>query len=77
MLCGRFPFCSEDDEFDTLKTNVLTTDIEFPEMSIEMSAQAKDLLKRMLARDEEERCELIDVYNHPWLSSSNVEYMIF
>jgi len=50
ILCGRFPFCSEDDEFDTLKTNVLATGLDFHETPIELSAQAKDLLQRMLAR---------------------------
>jgi len=79
MLCGRFPFCSEEDEFDTLRNKILLTkEIEFPEASEVLSSQAKDLLRRMLARDEEDRCEdLMDVYNHPWLLSTNVEYMIF
>jgi serine/threonine protein kinase len=76
MLSGRFPFCSEEDEFETLKTNILQkTEIGF--QSNDFTDHAQDLLKRMLALDEEERCDLIDIYNHPWLLSTNVEYMIF
>lgn len=78
MLCGRFPFCSEDDEFETLKANIFETQcIEFPKMSTELSEHAKNLLRSMLARDEDQRCNIIDVYNHPWLLSSNIEYMTF
>jgi len=87
MLCGRFPFCSEDDEFETLRTNIRTMEIDqilqeetFQSSGsayLKLSEFAKDLLKKMLVRIESDRCDLNDIYNHPWLYSANVEYMSF
>jgi serine/threonine protein kinase len=76
MLCGRFPFCSEDDQIETLKRTILeSTEIDFPD--VPLSWNAINLLRSMLARDEEDRCDLIDIFNHPWLTSTNVEFMMF
>ena len=36
----------------------------------DISDGAKDLVKKMLRVDKNERCELIDCLNHPWIISS-------
>jgi len=63
MLSGQFPFCDEEkSSFAELCRNVASFDLRFAPW---MSDDARDLIRRMLAR--ERRIGWDDIAKHPWL----------
>ena len=68
MLSGTPPF-SEDRRVDMeLRDQVLTANYEFyPGLFDDISEQAKDLIKRLLEVDPEERISSQQILQHCWL----------
>jgi len=64
MLFGQFPF-SADDRENEYRHN---PEINFPPSC--MPEAVKDLLRRMLSVNPDERCSLADVMQHYWLQES-------
>lgn len=66
MLCGRPPFEGTCDEEIIKKVRVGTIDLNIEELA-SVSKEGKDLLKRMLTYDPEERISAEEALNHPWI----------
>ncbi|KAI9910226.1 hypothetical protein PsorP6_010724 [Peronosclerospora sorghi] len=73
MLCGCYPFSSED-ERDTsvadIERRVLREKLTFPDAGTRLSRAAKDLLVRLLERNSCAGISIKDVLAHPWLNGS-------
>lgn len=66
ILCGFPPFYDDDPEQLTLK--ILRGDYVFLQpWWDDISADAKDLIRKMLTIDSEERITIKEIYNHPWM----------
>jgi serine/threonine protein kinase len=68
MLTGLPPF--EDENDDVVLEKVLLGKYEWPS-DIEVSAQAKDLISKMLTLDHTKRITAADALNHPWITNNN------
>lgn len=75
MLVGQNPFETddEDDSGEAMMKKILRGEIFFPEMEldgIEVSADAQDLITRLLDRDVSKRLEFGEkmMRNHPWFN---------
>lgn len=68
VLCGFPPFYDEDQVVLTQK--IIKGDFVFLEpWWNEISAEAKDLIKRMLVVNPEDRITIEEIYQHPWLAN--------
>jgi serine/threonine protein kinase len=74
MLTGRFPWYPQDDSFETLRRNIIERkNLEFPHpFNTSLSSEVKDLLRQMLAFDENVRLTVSDALTHPWVSLNHV-----
>lgn len=61
MVAGCLPF--DDDNITTLLQKVVYTDVQFPAI---MSRSLIDLLKRLLAKNPEQRLTISRLKEHPW-----------
>jgi serine/threonine protein kinase len=61
MLTGESPFYGSHDE---IEEDIISVNYRIPPF---VSDGARDLVKRLLKRDQEGRYELNDVLNHPWV----------
>ena len=61
MLCGYLPF--EDKDNDILFQKILKCNVEFPNY---VSNSAKDLIKKILVVDPDQRISIKDIKNHPF-----------
>lgn len=69
VLCGFPPFY--DDDQDVLTHKILTADFVFLEpWWDEISADAKDLISRMLVVNPIKRITLDEIYSHPWMADA-------
>ncbi len=66
LLSGRPPFEGTCDDEITKKVRVGTYDLNIEELS-KVSKDAKDLLKRMLTYDQEDRISADEALRHPWI----------
>lgn len=71
MLCGYLPFDDDPanpdgDNINLLYKYILNTPLAFPDY---VSAEARDLLSKMLVPDPAKRCTMEDIMSHPWLSA--------
>ncbi|KAG2205234.1 hypothetical protein INT47_009499, partial [Mucor saturninus] len=69
MICGFLPFDDDpsnpdSDNINQLYRYILSTHLMFPSY---VSAEARDLLQRMLVPDPTKRCSLEYIIQHPWL----------
>lgn len=72
MLCGYPPF--EGDNNKEIFKNVLKQKLEFdPEDWSAISAEAKDLIAKMLVKDPAQRISAADALNHTWFSIANAD----
>ena len=67
MIAGELPF--EDENTNRLNHKIIFTEPTYPST---MSSQVKDLLRRLLQKDPENRISLTKIKEHPWFSQ--VEY---
>jgi len=66
-ICGRPPFWGKD--FSDTLTIIKTGKFVFaPEISNELSAEAKDFISKLLTVDPEKRLTAVEAQNHPWLA---------
>ncbi|CAO3588951.1 unnamed protein product [Absidia cylindrospora] len=70
MLCGYLPFDDDPanpdgDNINLLYKYILNTPLAFPEY---VSADARDLLRKMLVPDPAKRCSMEIIMAHPWLT---------
>ena len=63
FLCGKPPFESETNQ-DTYK-RIVNIDLRFPG---HVSANARDLVIRLLRKNPDQRMDLEDVLKHPWIT---------
>lgn len=69
VLCGFPPFYDED--HDVLTQKIITADYVFLEpWWDEISADAKDLISRMLVINAEQRITIDEIYEHPWMATA-------
>jgi hypothetical protein len=73
MLCGYLPF--DDKNNEKLFKKILKCKLEFPsDKKIMISENAKDLIKKILRANPEERISLNEILEHPFLSYGNKKY---
>ena len=58
MLCGDIPFHSDQE--------IVGCHLEWP-FEISLSYESKELVRRCLCTDQEERIRILQIKNHPWL----------
>lgn len=63
MLSLQFPFCNEEDDLNELLLNVKAFDLQMP---VGISADAKDLICKMITKTGTNRIHINDILNHPW-----------
>ena len=61
MVCGYLPF--EDPKTSNLYKKILNADYSFPKF---ISADAKDLISKILNTDPEDRINLAGIRSHVW-----------
>ncbi|RLV92671.1 Serine/threonine-protein kinase srk1 [Spathaspora sp. JA1] len=72
ILCGFPPFY--DDDANSLTIKILRGDFVFLQpWWDEISANAKDLISRMLTINPEQRITIDEIWNHPWLQHEKDE----
>ena len=70
MLCGRLPFEGTDLKGDdrpneaSIRTRIMKCHYKIGEA---LSPEVKDLVRRMLRLDPNERASVPEIFNHPWL----------
>ena len=69
MLVGKLPFFPEN--LLDLAHSIVNEEPEYPEY---LSSEAKDLLKRMLDKDENTRITAQQILNHPWVTRNGTHY---
>lgn len=70
LLCGYPPFGGPNDE--TIIKKVFAGQFSFPSPEWDnISADAKDLLSKMLTYDPEERISAAEALQHPWISGAS------
>ena len=67
MLCGYLPIAESREEI--ILEMILTREINIPDF---VSPKAKDLIKRMLTVDPNERIELKDLKSHSWFNLNQI-----
>lgn len=74
MLCGYPPFYSEvphQSLSNRMKQKIMSADFDFPDNDWkDVTAEAKDLIKRMLCVEPSERLSIEEVLHHPWLAQN-------
>lgn len=63
LLAGYLPF--EDPNTSNLYKKILSADYQMPNF---ISAEAKDLIKRILTTDPEKRITIEEIKTHPWFN---------
>jgi protein-serine/threonine kinase len=76
MLSGYLPFDDDPanpdgDNINLLYRYIVATPLTFPQ---QLSAEARDLLSKMLVADPEKRCGMREVLSHPWLGE-HIEFL--
>ena len=69
MLCGYLPF--EDPNTDKLYKKILNCEYSIPGY---ISEHGKDLIKKILNTDPEERYNLMQIRSHPWYVNNLEKY---
>ncbi|MQL86695.1 hypothetical protein Taro_019218 [Colocasia esculenta] len=69
VLCYEFlygvPPFEDDDQFNTFK-RIAKVDLRFP-LTPYVSAEAKDLISKLLVKDSSKRLSLQKILEHPWI----------
>ncbi|CDW87482.1 protein kinase domain containing protein [Stylonychia lemnae] len=69
LLSGKVPFPGESNK--EIIENVVKGDYHFNhEAFLSVSALAKDLIKKLLVKDIDQRYSAVEAYNHPWIQKS-------
>ncbi|XP_010919187.1 serine/threonine-protein kinase Aurora-3 [Elaeis guineensis] len=72
VLCFEFlygvPPFEEDDQKATFR-RIMKVDLNFPSIPL-VSAEAKDLIRKLLVKDSSKRLSLQKILEHPWIIKS-------
>ncbi|WFC98638.1 non-specific serine/threonine protein kinase [Malassezia yamatoensis] len=65
MVCGKLPFYKQSlyDLYESIQNDPL-------DLSDELSPECRDLLSRMLEKDEARRITIREIYDHPWVKKA-------
>ena len=69
IVTGHMPFKASTK--DSLNKNILTGNYDFPEEN-DLSAELKNLIKKMLTVDPDDRIKIDEIFLHPWLSNIDI-----
>ena len=73
LLSGTAPFCDERQGGVPLRTQILTANYVFyPQLFNTVSEPAKDLIRKLLKVEPEERLSADEIMQHPWVQDSVV-----
>ena len=73
LLSGTPPFCNERQGGVPLRTQILTANYVFyPQLFNTVSEPAKDLIRKLLKVEPEERLSADEIMQHPWVQDSVV-----
>lgn len=73
LLCGYPPFDDSEDCKVPMYTQMMSSSFTFPDDPWKsVSAEAKDLIKRLLTPDFRTRITTPEIGEHPWMKSSNI-----
>ena len=63
MICGFLPF--DEESKSVLYKKILSTDYTIPK---HVSSEARDLVKRILVKDINQRLTISQIMDHPWFN---------
>jgi serine/threonine protein kinase len=66
IMCGELPYCTDSNTPADVLQQITKTSLYLPE---KLSPDARDLLKRMLEKDPDQRIRLLDIAQHVWIQS--------
>ena len=70
MLCGEPPFYGEND--DEIYDKILTSEVKFEQKEWEgISEDAKDLIRKLLNKNNMDRLSAVKALQHPWIQNIN------
>ena len=76
MLSGEPPFYGDND--DEIYNQILTTEVKFEEKEWDgISEEAKDLIRKLLNKNNKERLSAVEALNHPWIKSMDMRGINF
>lgn len=71
LILGEFPFSDPDRE--KLKAQIISRQIQTESLkNSTASPEVRNLIDHMLAKEPEQRIELIDILAHPWVTQENL-----
>jgi serine/threonine protein kinase len=73
MLCGSLPF--DDENIPRLFKKIRSGVFSFP-TNAHVDPRARDLIKRMLHKDQLERITVDDIWKHPWFKQDLAPYLL-
>jgi len=68
ILVGVTPFCCKSNDENKIMENILNKPVSFPVKNVILSAEAKDLITKLLEKDPEMRLGAKEVKEHEWFS---------
>lgn len=68
FVYGRIPFY--DENILALYSKIRIEPFEFPTKPVDITSDLKDLIKRMLIKDPNERITLAEIKEHPWITKN-------
>ena len=76
MLCGEPPFYGESDE--EIYNQILTSEVKFEQKEWDdISIEAKDLISKLLNKNNKERLSAVQALQHPWIQSMDLKKINF
>ena len=72
MLSGLLPFDDDNDNEEVIAKLIVYSEVKFPSKNFsKYSNQVKDLIKRCLTKDPQERIKISEILNHEWIVKYN------
>ena len=72
MLSGLLPFDDDNDNEEVIAKLIVYSEVKFPSKNFsKYSTQVKDLIKRCLTKDPQERIKISEILNHEWIVKYN------
>jgi len=68
IIVGVTPFCCKSNDENKIMENILNKPVSFPVKNVILSAEAKDLITKLLKKDPEMRLGGKEVKEHEWFS---------
>jgi serine/threonine protein kinase len=72
MLSGLLPFDDENDNEEVIAKLIVYSEVKFPNKNFaKYSSNVKDLIKRCLTKDPEQRIKIDEILKHEWIVKYN------